>query len=1152
MKTQCFSLLSLACAATVKLCAFAMSSNAQSYNLDGVADISQFTGSDAARELLRKNGFVVADPSFKQIFEPYIKSPMTGEPSDDKPRGSTLPSFITVDSAWHTYHILLEEGVKELEEAQSQRLAEFSRQLAAAARRESLPEIASFAAIGLALQDQSARAYLASEESNIVRALLSGSENVSAPIGFPLSPLQFRAQSFYSQSPELSAYFAARQWYGGVVFRLSNSRETDLALKIASLVSADTNLFKLWRQLSDPFDALLSASEDGTVSIYAAASSAGSPDQVAQKLQATVPSPLISDQQLSPEDYARFGEVTRGFRLLPPRHLPCSVCFHKSTDPFIPNRRQPSGIDFMVASPVLRSAAATRAAESQFGRPIADALLKIDAGPLPNSLYGDSMKLLSKLQQPLPASVAPAFRTDAWGDLQLWTQLSAWAEQRHTWALHAKVAVGYKGIIEPPRGLVAPYPDFFAGLAKLSLDSAAALQKAGFDAPFDLKAVARDMLEQMTKPESRSSGEEVMSARAEHFTEFFEQFYARHENGGDASAYDKLMAQLRVMASRVAQSGQASSEEAAALKDYYNSRVVVAGMLSSFAETCDRLSGLAAKCRDGLALSEDDARWIEQYGTTLARFHFYYGNSYEVPTDNFPIVTRVYANPLTSSVFYAGLARPQALYVIVNNQLYRGAVMSYREFARPADQLLDDGSWREMINKGAAPPAPTFTRSFYAERSFSDWLAAVKGVKDANFAPNFGVRQDMLWQLGSCATEKDLPKLVDLMESSADEDPELTVSLSQMIAKMPSLGYQSRFIGLLDSPSSILSDAAAGILVQQATNFDSAPIIESFDAQPPRAQRLRLAILGAMPRQNEATSAVLVRALQSANDGVRWQAAQVISRAHWSNDAPTGALIEALKDSNVVVAANAVNALVRLNATNAGPAVFAELKVRLGSPPSDEELHSQQQAVALQNHDARMGSGFLMFSLNLLDPDNALMRMNAGMRRGRGPARRFSRMPQPPGRNDFLEQLNFDSLDHWIQSLGPLQCREAENDLLQWLSTDRKAAAFSALAKLGSPQLVDQLLAKAKDTQADPVDREDALVDLCRMRATNQIHSIAVLLDDSTPIVYERMPPGREWRICDRAADTVAGLLGWQKRLRVFAAPEERDAFVAEVKKSMR
>jgi hypothetical protein len=74
--------------------------------------------------------------------------------------------------------------------------------------------------------------------------------------------------------------------------------------------------------------------------------------------------------------------------------------------------------------------------------------------------------------------------------LQLWTQLGAWAEQRHTWALHTKLSVEYMGMISPPTGMVAPYPEFFAGLAKLTRRTAAAFDKAGLEQRFDAKIVA--------------------------------------------------------------------------------------------------------------------------------------------------------------------------------------------------------------------------------------------------------------------------------------------------------------------------------------------------------------------------------------------------------------------------------------------------------------------------------------------------------------------------------------------------------------------------------------------------------------------------------------------------------------------------------------
>ena len=93
---------------------------------------------------------------------------------------------------------------------------------------------------------------------------------------------------------------------------------------------------------------------------------------------------------------------------------------------------------------------------------------------MPNSLHGEAMQLLALLQKPLPVQAPECMRNEAWADLQLWTQLGAWAEQRHTWALHTKLSVSYLGLVTPPKGMVAPYPEFFSGLAVLARRTAAA------------------------------------------------------------------------------------------------------------------------------------------------------------------------------------------------------------------------------------------------------------------------------------------------------------------------------------------------------------------------------------------------------------------------------------------------------------------------------------------------------------------------------------------------------------------------------------------------------------------------------------------------------------------------------------------------------
>ena len=233
---------------------------------------------------------------------------------------------------------------------------------------------------------------------------------------------------------------------------------------------------------------------------------------------------------------------------------------------------------------------------------------------------------------------------------------------------------------------------------------------------------------------------ERQSGNLEQLGRFQNRCYEKHkaelEKEGARDGWRRLGSQLKDLAQRCAASGKANEADTATLRLFFDCRQDIARLFGEFASVCDRLAELARKQLTGQGLSEDDARWIENYGVTLATFHFYYGNSYEVPIDNFRIVTRVFSNPLTDSMLYAGLARPQALYVIASDgktsQLYRGAVMTYREFVRPNDQLLDDDSWRELVSKGRTPPAPPFTRSFCAETSAAELIEKLKvqGIRE--------------------------------------------------------------------------------------------------------------------------------------------------------------------------------------------------------------------------------------------------------------------------------------------------------------------------------------------------------------------------------------------------------------------------------------
>jgi hypothetical protein len=140
--------------------------------------------------------------------------------------------------------------------------------------------------------------------------------------------------------------------------------------------------------------------------------------------------------------------------------------------------------------------------------------------------------------------------------------------------------------------------------------------------------------------------------------------------------------------------------------------------------------------------------------------------------------------------------------------------------------------------------------------------------------------------------------------------------------------------------------------------------------------------------------------------------------------------------------------------------------------------------------------------------------------------------------------------DALIEALGDLGYIPAANELFRLRGTDHDMEATRALSRIAPDRLTRELLATAKDKQIDSYVREQALVTLCNISATNHVRDIVSLLDDTTPITYSRTLPGPEWRICDRAAATIAVLLGWQDRMPLlYVRPGQREEMLARVRK---
>jgi HEAT repeat protein len=248
-------------------------------------------------------------------------------------------------------------------------------------------------------------------------------------------------------------------------------------------------------------------------------------------------------------------------------------------------------------------------------------------------------------------------------------------------------------------------------------------------------------------------------------------------------------------------------------------------------------------------------------------------------------------------------------------------------------------------------------------------------------------------------------------------------------------------------------------------------------------------------------------------------------------------LLETLNDTNEIVAATAAYSLAKLGATNTAPALLAKLKARLQStntPP--EELESQASVIA----SGTPGEA-------ILDPDNLAWRFGF-----RVPARakEMASMRLPPRPLLNLPNHDYTLADALIEALGDLGYTPAADELFKLRGTDYDAEATRSLNKLAPDRLAGDLLATARDKQIDSYVREKALFTLGNLTATNRVRELIPLLDDVAPIVYSRQMPGPEWRICDRAAVTIAVMLGWERRdlLMPMFRPEQREKMMARVR----
>lgn len=1078
------------------------------YRLQDVAGMEAFVGSADARELLARQGFVVTGLQFPQIFAAYLRLAI------DLPQEQTdIPWFITEDSVWHAYHVLLEEGVHVLEEVQADRLHEFSTRLLRAAQARSATldavdeDLAAFAAVGLGLQDPAAVEAMGAGIQGRVAEVLRGlrASQPARVLFFELAipPDSLRATGIYTRTPASHAYFAARRWYATCVFRWKSLSETERAVRLACLIDGDQDLKTRYRQLDEPYDLLFGPPDDAGVDRYATLTRNTFGVETLPSLTSDkwdtfrqqgdrLPAPKVNDQLLSPNQYARFAEETKGFRLFPPRRCPSAVVLQRMIHPLVKQRQIPSGVDFFAVG-ALASEAGRRAVLAQVpDRPTSEAILGTQAEPLPQSLHGDALSLLRRLHEPRPDAAPGALRTAAWQDKQLWTSLGAWAEQRHTWALHAKRTESYFGSVPPAaRGYVSPYPEFYRDLGRLARSTAAALQAA-------------------------------------------------------------------------------TAKESESVK-----------LLPEFAELCDRLARIAEKQLAKQPLGEADYAVIENYGQRLARFHFYEGNSWLMPRDDFPLVTPVFSSPAgnRNEILYAGLGRPEALYVIipVGDQLvlHRGAVLSYREFTRATGPPLDDMSWAKEVTH-VVPPAPAFTGSFRRTLTVDeaaevigrgDTLEGVGLMRGREITRALIEASRQYWkgddvsserdrrqtwrirQLGQRAGNEDLPDLMSLLKLAPEFDAD---SLASSVAGLDWASQGRELTRVLIEGPQHLIDPVAYLLARYPNGLDSPPLAVHYDRLDPRARRLVCWLVGFRKNVGEAEQAVLLKGLSDGEAGVRYEAAAACARGR-ARDHRVLARLEAWpKEKNTFVAASMVRALSDLKAIEAAPAMLRYLEAAgepgsnaSGPPLQDEDGTAYRQAFPFWT--GPYGNG----RMPGVPADSEEPSFRPGIQ-VEEMIQTFllhaEKRPSRPG-----EDLTDSLPETLVLALGTLRHAPAKPLLRGLLRKDCRlclgdgvdTAAVDALV-LQADRKARLLVQVAGDGSATPGARARAIDLLARTGDSTIAARLAPLLSDSTPLEY---PPGL--RLGDCAGNAMARMVRLDVQIEPDDTAIERAGKLEQIRKAI-
>lgn len=467
---------------------------------------------EPAISMLERNSFVVCGmgyPMYRNYFDRYEVN-----------RYNFVPSFITTDSVVHSFHLMFDYVLRDVE---TKRLSKALLELSKEMEKESFDqfmqlkgtpfETAAFrnvAYFNVAISLLDPDYVVSGDVKELVEEEL---ELIAAAEGVRVSPIvnygqsaqsdaelyrtdysQFKTRGHYTISEELQRYFKASMWYGLTTFRSKYESEVRSALLMShALVGSEA--YSDWELIYETVNFFVGECDDITPLAYTALLKRICPDNAGdlsvitsdEKFQILleevrrIAPPKVNSVVVLHEDEDRDGAIT-GFRFLGQRFTVDASIFQNLMDRETPDRMLPLALDIPAA---LGSEEALHILRSDYDvekfdkylenmESVRSGIASLDEDVWTSNLYWSWMNMLRTLVGNDDRAGYPNFmRNKAWTRKELNTFLGSWTELKRDTILYAKqpmAEMGGPGVPEKnpdDRGYVEPNPDLYKRLSGL-------------------------------------------------------------------------------------------------------------------------------------------------------------------------------------------------------------------------------------------------------------------------------------------------------------------------------------------------------------------------------------------------------------------------------------------------------------------------------------------------------------------------------------------------------------------------------------------------------------------------------------------------------------------------------------------------------------